>query len=54
MVLLVTAGTRRPPRGGVLVARQLGHGLLSNRQLHDVIRMRGIFEVTMEPPLIEG
>ena len=49
----VTTGSRRIPGRRVLVARQLDHSVASDRQLHDVIRVRGEIKVTVEPPFLK-
>ena len=50
----VTAGVGLVIRCRALVTSQLDNSITSSGKLHDVIRVRGVGNVTMEPPLVEG
>jgi hypothetical protein len=50
----VTTGAGRVPGRHTLIASQLNNSISPDRQLHDVIQVRWVFEVAVEPPFVEG
>ena len=51
--LLVTTWPTGPVRSSVLVASKLSGYLSTRRERHNIVRMRGLVKMPMEPPLVE-